>query len=343
MSFVSKSAALGAAALMLAALMPGQGFAADDPVEFRISLETGPNHSRNKSIEKFVQALNEKTGGKLKAEIYHGGALFKGRDIPKALAQGTIDMSAPGTWQLSTFVPDADLTALPAFYGLDRERVYEIVDGPIGQDLNQRIEDKLKVKILGGWLDLGYVHTYSTGKKIESFEDMKGLKVRFPGGTVNSERYKHFGANTVLIPWPDVPLALIQGTVDGVQTSNESIRSAKLWESGLKYAFEDKQVLFQYVPVVSGRFWNKLDEELQQVILDTWQESIGEMRDYAHQRQDDARAEAAENGMEFVTPSAEALAEARQGLLSTQDAIVEDLKMDPDLAKRATEALSDAS
>lgn len=338
-----RGVALGVAALGVALGAPGVVSAAD-PIEFRISLETGPDHSRNKSFEQFVELINEKSGGSLKATIYAGGSLFKGRDVPKALVQGTIDMSAPGTWQLSAFVPDADLTALPAFYGLEREQLYKITDGPIGKDLNTLIENKLRSKVLGRWLDLGFQNTYGISKApVKSYADFKGLKVRYPGGTVNSERYKYFGSNTVLIPWPDVPLALIQGTVDGVQTTTESIRSAKLWDSGLKYAFEDKQFIAQYVPLVSMVFWNKLTPEQQNMISSSWEERIDSMRDFAHERQAEARDVCIKNGIEFTSPTVEQRAKARQELLTTQDAIIKELDMNADIAKRATEAVDKAS
>ena len=50
--------------------------------------------------------------------------------------------------------------------------------------------------------------------------------------------------------WPDVPLALSQGTFDGLSSTDESLASAKLWESGVKYGFEDHEFVGFYVPMM---------------------------------------------------------------------------------------------
>ena len=330
-----------ALAACVAGVMSVSAVEAADAIKFRISLETGPNHVRNISLKKFVDTLKEKSAGKLEVELYEGAALYKDRDVPKALAQGNIEMALPGAWQLDKFVPEAVLADLPMFYGATPEQIHAVMDGEVGQELNRKYEAKLGVKVIGRSMDLGYVNLYGT-QPINSHADVVGKKVRIPGGAAAGARFKVMGANPVLVPWPDVPLALTQGTVDAVITTYESIRSAKLWDSGLKSAYEDKQTLYQYVPMVSGPFWKKLSPDLQKLITGTWEESIDEIRALAAKRQKDAREEAEKHGIVVVEGKPADLAKMREKLLAEQDQIAKDIGMDPEFVARAKAALAKA-
>lgn len=329
------------AAAAVFAMSAGLAVGAVAAEKFRISLETGPNHIRNISMKKFVEKLQAESKGRLDVEFYEGAALYRDRDVPKALAQGNLEMALPGLWQLDKFVPDAVVLDLPVFYGATAEQIYTITDGPVGRELNKKIEDKLRVHIVGRNMDLGHVNLF-TGFPIKGYDDIVGKKVRIPGGAASGERFKVLSANPVLIPWPDLPLALTQGTVDGAITTFESVRSAKLWDSGIKYAFADRETFYQYVPMVSQVFWNKASDDTKTFITETWESTIDEIRQAAAARQDDARKVAQENGITVVEPTKEQLAAARDKLMSAQDEIIKSTGIDPDFVKKAEAALKTA-
>lgn len=303
--------------------------------KLRISLDTNPSHVRNKATELFVEELKRRAPDKFEVEIYPSGQLFRDRDVARALRQGGVEMAIPGIWQLDGLEPNMAMPTLPVFYGLSEDVTLKVMDGSVGQEINKRTEDKLRVKILGPWMNLGFQHMYSVSKPIQTHDDLKGMKIRYPGGTANAERIKVFGANPTLIPWPDVPLALSSSTVDGVSTTHESAASAKLWESGLKHAFEDRQYFGQYVPMVSQTFWAKLSPDLQKAMVDSWNAIIGKQRQMAADAQREARGEMEKNGMKVVTATDQSLRQWREKLMAVQDQIVADMKIDADLVKLA--------
>jgi TRAP-type C4-dicarboxylate transport system substrate-binding protein len=205
--------------------------------------------------------------------------------------------------------------------------------------MKDRLEKKLRVKIVGDFMDLGYGSIFSTGKEIKSHADMSGMKFRTPPGAATIARFKVFGTNPVSIPFSDVPLALTQGTVDGLMTTHETVRSAKLWDSGVKFAYNDQQAFLQYVPMVSRVQWDKLTPAVRDIITNTWAETVGPARSFAKKRQADAQVEGAKNGIKTIEASAPDLAAMRAKLLSQQDAIVKQLSMDPDFVARVAAAL----
>src|SRR5690606_8838693 len=205
---ISRRTLFGCAALAAVLALPVTGSAQD--VKIRISIDTNLQHTRSKAMQMFADEVKQRSGGSMEAELFHSAQLFNDKDVPRALRRGQIEMGAPGIWQLDAFAPEGGITTPPLVDGLPAAVAYAGVDGPLGQKINRRIEEKLGVKIIGRWTDLGFQHTYSTGKPIKTHDDLKGLKIRIPGGAVNAFRVEATGGNPQLVPWADVPLALQQ-------------------------------------------------------------------------------------------------------------------------------------
>ena len=122
-------------------------------------------------------------------------------------------------------------------------------------------------------------------------------------------------------------------------TTHETIRSAKLWESGLKYAIDTQGAFLNYVPMIGKPTWDKLDAETQKIIIDTWAETIEGACDLAAKRQASAREEGIKNGIKAVQASSAELEAFRNRLLKQQPSIVDETRMDHDFVARAKQAL----
>jgi len=331
--------AVAGLALGLMALAPAT---ANAQLTLKASLDTSATHMRTISIGDYLQKLQAASNGAIKTELFHSGQLHKDVDVPKALREGNVDMAAPGVWVLAGFVPDCDIVQLPVFYGQPLEQQRAIMDGPVGQQINAEIEKKVGAHVLGPWLDLGFANYYSTKKPLTDFKDLDGLKIRTSGGAGQFARVKFFNGIANMTPWPDVPLALSQGNFDALATTNESTASAKLWDSGVKYALEDHQFMGYYVPMVSLVFWKKLSPEQQKLMTDLWAENIPTYRKNMADAQTKARDELIEHGIKFVVPSKEEIAAIRKKQMAEQDAIAKELKLTPELVKSATEQMEKA-
>jgi TRAP-type C4-dicarboxylate transport system substrate-binding protein len=51
---------------------------------------------------------------------------------------------------------------------------------------------------------------------VKSLEDAKKVKFRIAEAEVNKLTYNAWGINPVVMPWPDVPMAIKTGTIDGL-------------------------------------------------------------------------------------------------------------------------------
>ena len=309
---------------------------AQAPFKLRASLDTSPTHARTIAVADYLKKLQDKSGGRIQTELFSSGQLFRDRDVVKALRQGAIEMAVPGSWVLTGFVPDTDVFQLPVFFGQPAPVVYAAADGAVGRIINGELEGKLDVKLLGPWLPLGYNNTYSTSKPIRSFEDMAGMKIRNSGGAGQAIRAKFFNAQPNMTAWPDVPLALSQGTFDGLSSTDESLASAKLWDSGVKFGFADHEFIGFYIPMVSESFYKKLPPDLQAMVMDVWKDNIAEYRAHMEAAQSLARTTLEKNGVVFVSPPDGELGKIRARMMPATDTVAKELRLSPELIKAVT-------
>ena len=307
---------------------------ADEPLRLRLSLDTAPSHLRNVSMKDYLGKVEAAAGGKIKTEIFESGQLYPDLEVGKALIQGQVEMAAPGSWTITGIVSDADCFQLPVLYGQPIDLIHRVIDGKPGQFLNAQIQQKLRSHVLGPYLDLGFQNWYSSNKPIASLTDLKGMKIRNSGGAGQAWRARFLGAIPNTTAWPNVPLALSQGTFDGLVSSNESLVSAKLWDSGVKYALEDHQFIAEYIPLLSQVFWDKLvarpaeddDRHLgrrtSRPTAPTWRRA-----------QTKARATLEEHGIKFADPTAEQNAAERKRMVAEQDQMAKEIKVSPEMVK----------
>ncbi len=313
---------------------------AERPV-MRISVENTDAHVQTIAVRRFAELVDQRLGDRIDVQFYSSASLFRDSEIVKALARGRVEMGVPGTWQIDPFVPEAGVFLLPSFYGTRPEVVYQFLAGEAGRDLQTLIEQELFVVIPGSWMDLGFIQLFSTEKPIRTYQDMVGMRIRAAGGYVNEARIARMGGIPVIIPWPDLPSRLEQKQVSGLLTSYETIRSAALWEKGIRYAFEDRQYFAQYIPMISDHFWNNLSIDMQSVLTECWETAAGEQRAAAAEAQKNARKELIRQGVLITVPEPEEVLKMRQKLLEQQDAIAQTLGIPQGLVNALEEFMRD--
>ncbi|EMS77335.1 extracellular solute-binding protein, family 7 [Desulfotignum phosphitoxidans DSM 13687] len=305
----------------------------------RISVENTASHFQTRAVERFAQQLKTALDKRIDVQFFSNARLFRDADVIRALGQGKIEMAVPGTWHVTRYVPDVGVFQLPVFYGRSAQDIYSILDSPLGKNLNARIEKTLNFKVIGGWIDLGYAHLFGIRQQIRQHEDIEGLKVRVAGGLANKLRIQGLGGDPMIIPWPDLPDHIYRGRVDAVLTTYETIKSAQMWDMGVTSVFEDRQYFPQYVPLIRNSFWKRLPEDIQQIIMDLWENNIDDSRNLAADSQHQAKDRLLEEKVMVSKPLPKQMDAWRNRLIPLQDGFVKQLGIDPDLVRQVTREL----
>jgi C4-dicarboxylate-binding protein DctP len=281
----------------------------------------------------YLKKLEAASDGRIKPELFPSAQLYADLNVTKALIQGEIEMAAPGVWALTNFIQDADIFQLPALYNQPIEMIHRVTDGRAGAMIDAEVEQKLRSHVLGAWLDNGFSNWFSIHRPLNSLADLKGLKIRNSGGGGQSWRTQFFGGIPNVTPWPNVPMALAQGTFDGLISTDDSTVSATLWESGVRYGFEDHNFFGAYVPMVSNVFWSALPADLQVLMTKVWADNIGSYRAAMGASQARARGTLESHGVKIVDQTAEEAVALRQRMLPEQDQVAANLKINPEIVR----------
>lgn len=305
----------------------------------RISVENTETHVQTQAVKRFSDDLKKRLAGRLNVQFFSNARLFRDKDIIQALGQGKVEMAVPGTWHVTRFEPNVGVFLLPVFYGRTARLNHMVLDSGVGNTINGLIENNLQLKVLGRWIDLGHAHLFSLTKEILRHEDIENLTIRVAGGTGNKLRINALGGNPVAIAWPDLPEYMIQGRVDAILTSYETIRSAKLWEKGIKYVFEDQEYFPQYIPLIKMSFWKKLPPDIKAIVVDTWEKHVDTSRQQASDAQLKAKKILIENGVKVVVPTQQQIKISRNRILQKQDYFIQIMNIDPQIVDLITDLL----
>jgi TRAP-type C4-dicarboxylate transport system substrate-binding protein len=205
-----------------------------------------------------LQALEEKSGGRISWTLFDGGALGPGPEHYDLVASGRSDMGyATLTWTPGRF-PLSDVLSLPASIE-DKETATDIGRAVYDRALRGEFADVLVLEVN----PCVNSHLW-TKEPVETLEDAGGLRIRTPGG-LQTRCIEAIGAVPVFMPLDSVREAMEDGTIDGIVTCPSMIQSFGL--AGVA----DHCTLISFGCVGEGLFmnleaWERTPEDLRTVI-----------------------------------------------------------------------------
>jgi tripartite ATP-independent transporter DctP family solute receptor len=217
--------------------------------------------------EEFAKRIAEKTGGRVKIEVYGNMQLGQERDMVEGLQLGTVDLTMVSTGPLSGFAPGITVVDLPFLFSSE-QHAYKVLDGEIGQGLLKQLEPKGIVGL--AFLENGFRHVTSN-KKIMTPADLKGVKLRTMENKVHMASFKEMGAAPVPMVWGEVYTSLGQKVIDGQENPIHIIYANALWEVQ-KYVILTGHFYTPYIFAGSKKSLDKLPPDLQQIVRDTAKE-----------------------------------------------------------------------
>ncbi|MGV3573274.1 MAG: TRAP transporter substrate-binding protein [Ramlibacter sp.] len=225
-------------------------------------------------MEKFAELVEAKSGGKLKVNVFPGGALGSDQANVSALQGGTLEMASMNSGIFASLVKDFAIYDFPFLFGNPRE-ADAVVDGPFGKAMHAKLEDKGLVGL--GYYELGFRHITNSKRPITKVDDVAGLRLRVIPNPINVDWVTALGANPTPLPFPELYAALEQKAVDGQENPVATIKGAKLFEVQKYMTLTNHQYNPQSI-VVSKKFWDSLAAPEQKVLEDAARESIGYQR-----------------------------------------------------------------
>jgi len=211
----------------LAVIWVDLGTCQEKPVSLKLGHAVAPEHPYHLGAVKFAELVAQRTGNKVKIDVYPSTQLGNERDMVEGLQLGTIDLVVTSTGPLGGFVPKMFVVDLP-FLFRDREHAYKVLDGPIGREIFEAFSAK-GIKGLAFW-ENGFRQITNNVRPIEKPEDLKGIKIRTMENKVHLASFRAFGASPTPMAWSEVYTALQQKTIDAQENPIAIIYYQKIYE-----------------------------------------------------------------------------------------------------------------
>lgn len=256
-----KAVALGVAAITMATA------SAQDIKEraFKFHL-AGPegNHPASPGMKKFADLVSQRSGGKMKVNLFFNSALGTDQAVVSSLKGGTVEMAVMNTGILASEAKELAIFDFPFLFANEKESD-AIVDGPIGKKMHALLEPKGIVGL--AYWELGYRQMTNSKRALNKVEDIEGLKLRVIPNPINVAWVKALGANPTPMPFAEVYGGLEQKAIDGQENPIGVIAANKFWEVQKFVAITNHQYNPQSV-LFSKKVWDTLSGAERKVLAD---------------------------------------------------------------------------
>lgn len=275
-----RSAAL---AVGLCALSVAGTAAAKDTLVLKAGHAASTSNTGHKAFEFLAKELADKTDGRITIEIFPSSQLGSERELVESIQLGNVDMTFVSSAVLGNFNKEFFALDLP-FLFKDRESVYRVLDGEIGQNLLASLE-KVGIKSLGYW-ENGFRQLTNSKKVIKSPDDLKGMKMRTMENDVHIAAWKEEGANPAPLAFGELFTALQQGTFDAQEGPINLFYDMKFYEVQ-KFITKTNHVYSPWPVLINPDVYNRLSDADKATLHEAVKKTTAYQRDLA-QKADDA-------------------------------------------------------
>jgi len=233
-----------------------------------------PTEPYHEGFLKWAKAVEERTNGELKIEVYHSAQLGVEEDILEQIRAGANIGQNTDSARMGMYVPPIAVMNAPYFVNYlgattpeeALEALAKLKQTPTMQKWLKELEEKYGFKVLSFMWIQGYRHFF-TNKPIRKPEDLKGLRIRTPGTPIWQESVRALGAQPVALAFGEIYTGIQTKAVDGAELVYANISGGKLYEV-LKYGSETGHILLINFEVVSAKWFNSLPAEYQKILVE---------------------------------------------------------------------------
>ena len=250
-------------ALFLACLIVlSMGTALAAEYQLRSSSNLAATGTVGRALQKFVDLVNERSGGRIEAVCNFGSELGSQAEQVEMAQLGTLEMvvAAPGTGP-GVWVPELLLFEFPYLFK-DNLQYRRMLKG-MEAEVSKRVQPHAFVAMAGQSMGARHMLTVSP---VEKLEDIKNLRMRGPNAIYIS-MFNHLGAAGTTMDWNEVYTALQNKTVEGMEASPSMIHSMR-FEDNAKNLTITNHIIAAVYYFFNEAWLNSLPEDLKQLVTE---------------------------------------------------------------------------
>jgi len=225
--------------------------------------QSAPNFATSRGAKLFTEEIERATNGALRIRLHLAGTLqINASNITQAVGENIVQI-ADDLFN-SGNIPVAGIPRLPML--IQSYDDFAKADGVLKPYIEKAFGRKGSTVLASYTYPMQFIWGR---KKIESLDDIKGLKLRV-AQPEQGEFVRRFGGTSITMSAPEVPSALDRGVVDGIFTAGVG---AVLWKDLLKYGYVLIVNVNNSYFIANTEAYNKLAPDLQGKLRQVAQQS----------------------------------------------------------------------
>lgn len=250
------------------------------------------------AVESMGKKIESATNGRIKFQLFPGSVLGDEKAMIEQTQVGAIQVLRTSLGPVGPVVPDVNVFNMP-FVFRDIAHMRAVIDGPIGQELLDKISASSARMVALAWMDGGSRSLY-TKKPVRKPEDLKGQKIRMMGNPLFVDTMNAMGGNGISMGYGEVFTAIQTGVVDGAENNPPSLYTANHFKAGAKYYTQTNHLIIPEILVMSKVAWDKLSPADQALFKRLGREAQMEQRKLWDAAVADYTAKLKAEGVEFI-------------------------------------------
>lgn len=249
------------------------------------------------AVDKYVQIVNAKSGGKIKVTGYPNATLGNEIQSMSSAQGGILEMTVVSTAGAAGNVKELAIFDLPFLFRSEKE-ADAVVDGEVGQGLLKKFSEKNLIGLC--YMDYGFRQVTNNKHPIKRLEDFRDLKLRTLQNRVYIDVFKALGATPLPLPYPETYTALETKAIDG-QESSYLVTKSSSYQDIQTYLTETRHFYLPAVVLVSKKFWDRLSTAERDVLESSCKEAQAYHREVSRKMEADVVKDLVKAGMKFNT------------------------------------------
>src|SRR5262245_51215274 len=262
------------------------------------------------AVERMGKKMEKDTNGRISVQMFPAMQLGGEKEMIEQAQVGALQIARISVGAMGPVVDDLNVFNLP-FIFRDEKHMRAVIDGPIGQDMLDRITASPQSRLVVlGWMDGGTRNVYSN-KPVAKPADLKGMKIRMMGNPLFVETMNAMGGNGVAMGFNELYSALQTGVVDGAENNPPTLLAQNHYQVSKVYSLTGHLIIPE-IFVFSKRTWDSLSKEDQALLRKVSREAQLEQRQLWDAYVGEAETKLKAAGVQFVVADKKAFYDATQ-------------------------------
>ena len=270
----------------------------------------------DRANKKFTDLVNERAEGKLKINFIQGEQLGNDVQVIEQMMQGSVHLYGDVLGWYANWVKDFAILNW-GFTFRDNDHMQTFLESETYNKLAEQLRTEQGIRILAAAPTQPRV--LFAQKKIESPDDLTGIKMRVPEIRTYLLLWETLGTRPSRVAWAEVFLGLKTGTIEAAEGPVSAAYAQKMHQAA-PFVMRTDHLVSTYDIAMNDATFQALEPELQQILLQAAKEATQWARQEAETETEDTIQKMVQDGATEVQVDGDAFAAKAQAGVETMEA-----------------------